>query len=138
MVAFNPPANNFGNSNFRELLPDVPVPKLCTCRALVSSGYIGVLFTFLVTVGVTEGITCGPLHTLRAMVKLVEMGLMLSMQKSKFLADNFRLLGFRVCLGHVVLAKKTFLGLNGFINPAHLEGAAGFPWMLFIDLNIYS
>ena len=46
MVAFNPPANAFGNSNFNELVPHVPVPRSYTRRALVSSGYIVTLFTF--------------------------------------------------------------------------------------------
>ena len=55
MVAFSPPANGFGNSNFREPFADVPVPKSCTCTALVSSGYIVILFTFSVTAGITEG-----------------------------------------------------------------------------------
>ena len=57
MVVFNPPANSFANSNFREPLPDVPVLKSCTRGVLVSSSYIDISFTFLVMVGVMEGIT---------------------------------------------------------------------------------
>ena len=46
MVAFIPPANGFGNSNFKEPLADIPVPKSCTRRALLNAGYIVISPTF--------------------------------------------------------------------------------------------
>ena len=36
----------FGNMNFNDALADVPVPSPQPRRALVSSGYIAMLFTF--------------------------------------------------------------------------------------------
>ena len=66
--------------------------------------------------------------TLQAMVKLVEMGLMLNMQKSKLLVDNFELLGLRVYLGHVGIAKKTIQGWVDLLIPCsqkELQGLLG-------------
>ena len=59
MVAFSPPANGFGNSNFSEPVPDVSVTRSCIRGALVSSGYILTSCTFMVMAGLTEGKTYG-------------------------------------------------------------------------------
>ena len=44
--------------------------------------------------------------TLRSMCKLTDISLMLNMCKSRFLVDDFGLLGFRVCNGYFNVAKK--------------------------------
>ena len=44
------------------------------------------------------------------MRKLADIGLMLNMCKSRFLVDDFGLLGFRVCNGYFSMAEKTLRG----------------------------
>ena len=44
------------------------------------------------------------------MRKLADIGLMLNMRKSRFLVNDFGLLGFRVCDGNFSMAKKTLRG----------------------------
>ena len=48
--------------------------------------------------------------TLRSMRKLADIGLMLNMRKSRFLVNDFGLLGFRVCDGNFSMAEKTLRG----------------------------
>ena len=45
--------------------------------------------------------------TLRSMRKLADIGLMLNMRISRFLVDDFGLLGFRVCDGYFSVGEKT-------------------------------
>ena len=44
------------------------------------------------------------------MRKLADIGLMLNMHKSRFLVDDFGLLGFRVCDGYFSMAEKMLHG----------------------------
>ena len=44
------------------------------------------------------------------MRKLADIGLMLNMRKSRFLVNDFGLLGFRVCDGNFSMAEKTLRG----------------------------
>ena len=48
--------------------------------------------------------------TLQSMHKLADIGLMLKMRKSRFLVNDFGLLGFCVCDGNFSMAEKTLRG----------------------------